>query len=368
MDLSKSQVSFSHAEERRRTFWSIYILDRLVSCGRARPPAILEASCQLQLPCNEDVWRSGQWQKTQTLEGFSNRRLSDARDYSPFALVVLTTYALSRSAQYQLQQYNIRSKDPPWDPKSDFASIMSDLLYLESHFDFDRPATEIVKQILGPGGPIKQSHAGPTIFAHAMFYLSNCLLNHPFLVRRRLELSEVKGSTTSFLSRTFASSREYATRLINLLDETSGAGLVVLTSFYGYCAVIAGSIHGLYCHAADADIALESFQLLQKCTTFLDGLSCYWRNCSNMVGILPTVRALAQANFETSEKYLTEFCGKQCSVPVARPASPAHTSTRSHGCRNDVVTHGLQHHVQHAGLISRGSSLRRQPELCFGRE
>lgn len=280
-----SEQSFSEMEERRRTFWSIYILDRLVSCGRGRPPAILEACCQLQLPCDEQVWRSGQWEKTQTLEGFSGRRLSDAEDYDPFALVVLTAYALSRCAQYTLQDYNIRSRDPPWDPNSDFASILSDLLYLESQFDLNRPSAGVVRQAFGEAEHIDQSRAGPIIFAHAIFYLSNCLLHHPFLIRRRLQLSGAKASP-SFLSRTFETSRDYAVRLTNLLQDASEAGCIVLTSFYGYCAVVAGSIHGLHCHSQHTDVAAVSSQLLHSSNTFLERLSRYWKNCCAMVSEL----------------------------------------------------------------------------------
>lgn len=123
-------MNFSPAdqEERRRVFWSLYLLDRIVSCGRGRPPAILEASCQLQLPCDEKAWKEGRLQTTDTLDQLSNKALLNEMDLGPFALVIIMAYVLSRAAQYMLQQYNIRSRDPPWDPSSDFALISSDLL------------------------------------------------------------------------------------------------------------------------------------------------------------------------------------------------------------------------------------------------
>jgi hypothetical protein len=38
-----ASMNYIEQEERRRVFWSVYLLDKLISCGRARSPAILNA-------------------------------------------------------------------------------------------------------------------------------------------------------------------------------------------------------------------------------------------------------------------------------------------------------------------------------------
>ncbi|KAM6525900.1 hypothetical protein FALCPG4_011432 [Fusarium falciforme] len=137
-------------EERRRVFWSIYLLDRLVSCGRCRPPAVLDASCQLQLPCDEPTYRNGYWQSTMTLEEFISRKpLPESVLHSPLARVTLMAYSLARAAGYMLQQFNIRNHNPPWDANSDFASIESDLLYVETALQSSKSAAEIEARRLG---------------------------------------------------------------------------------------------------------------------------------------------------------------------------------------------------------------------------
>lgn len=40
---ASSNMNDVEREEHRRVFWSVYLLDKLVSCGRARPPAVLNA-------------------------------------------------------------------------------------------------------------------------------------------------------------------------------------------------------------------------------------------------------------------------------------------------------------------------------------
>lgn len=66
-------------------------------------------------------------------------------------------YIPSRAAQYMLQQYNICSRDPPWDPDSDFSSISSDLLYIESQFDIGKPIKDIMADEVTSGDSIENS-------------------------------------------------------------------------------------------------------------------------------------------------------------------------------------------------------------------
>jgi hypothetical protein len=282
---SESDLSYSDQEERRRVFWSIYLLDRIVSCGRARPPAILEASCQLQLPCDEQIWRAREWQKTEMLDQLSNKALLETKSQAPFALVVMMAYSLSRTAQYMLQDYNIRSRDPPWDANSDYASITSDLLYIESQLEVGRPIMDVIRDDFTEDGTIDQSRAGPVIFSVALFYLCHCLLNHPFLLRHRLEISNTK-APRRFLSRSFELGRSYAQRLTFILRDARLAGCTVSASFYGYCAVIAGTIQTLYMYSQNEIHQQDALECVQQNLTTLEEIARYWRNVRSMVRII----------------------------------------------------------------------------------
>lgn len=282
---SESDLSYSDQEERRRVFWSIYLLDRIVSCGRARPPAILEASCQLQLPCDEQIWRAREWQKTEMLDQLSNKALLETKSQAPFALVVMMAYSLSRTAQYMLQDYNIRSRDPPWDANSDYASITSDLLYIESQLEVGRPIMDVIRDDFTEDGTIDQSRAGPVIFSVALFYLCHCLLNPPFLLRHRLEISNTK-APRSFLSRSFELGRSYAQRLTFILRDARLAGCTVSASFYGYCAVIAGTIQTLYMYSQNEIHQQDALECVRQNLTTLEEIARYWRNVRSMVRII----------------------------------------------------------------------------------
>ena len=307
-----AHLPFADQEERRRVFWSVYLLDRLISCGRGRPPAILDASCQLQLPCDERTWQSGSWKRTPNLEQLSNRTLLGAEQQGPFAHVVVMAYTLGRGAQYMLQEFNIRSRDPPWDAQSDFASIESDLLYLESHLQMRQSPMDIIARYCSTDGRIEQSSAGPIIFSHALFHLCYCLLNHPFLLRRRLQSCRM-AAPSSFLSRAFDSGWEHAKQLTDLLRETRIAGCIAQTSFYGYCSVVAGTIAALHQYSDNEWKQQRSSLLLQENINYLEEISRYWPNVSSIVSpasskirpCLIIIKITVMCNERICERYIT---------------------------------------------------------------
>ncbi|KAH7160556.1 hypothetical protein B0J13DRAFT_128872 [Dactylonectria estremocensis] len=282
-------------EERRRVFWSVYLLDRLVSCGRCRPPAVLDASCQLQLPCDEPTYRDGCWQSTMTLEEFISRKpFPESVLHSPLACVTLMAYALARAAGYMLQQFNIRNHNPPWDANSDFASIESDLLYVEIALLPSKSAATIVSSHRLPDGSIDQPSAGPGIFSMALFHLCHCILYHPFLLRRRIS-SFLLSAPSSFLSRSFGSAWEHARAMIELLQEARRLGVIVQASFYGYCMVVAGSIVGLHCHNDQPWRANDSARLLSESIEIARDIGLYWNNGATMAIFLQRFSDLRMA-------------------------------------------------------------------------
>ncbi|KIW85127.1 hypothetical protein Z517_00516 [Fonsecaea pedrosoi CBS 271.37] len=278
---SRNALSHADQEERRRVFWSLYLLDKLVTCGRAQPPAILDASCQLQLPCSEVAWRAGLEQKTLNLQQLFSRTGSNpvAYDAGPFTNVIAMAYTLSRAAQYMLQQFNMQSQEPPWDANSEFAGIQSDLLYLESRLEMHKSPTEVMAGHT-VDGEIDQQSAGPAIFSRALFHLCYCLLHHPLLLRRRLESCHIPGPS-SFLSRAFDTAWEHSKRLTLLLQEARYSGATTRASFFGYCTVVAGTIVALHRHHWSESKRLESAELLKCNINFLDDLGQFYRNaCS----------------------------------------------------------------------------------------
>ena len=54
------QTTWTEIEERRRVWWAIFILDRLVATGSKRPCVLPEPTQECRLPSDDTVWDSGQ--------------------------------------------------------------------------------------------------------------------------------------------------------------------------------------------------------------------------------------------------------------------------------------------------------------------
>uniref|UniRef100_A0A8H7KAT8 Xylanolytic transcriptional activator regulatory domain-containing protein n=1 Tax=Bionectria ochroleuca TaxID=29856 RepID=A0A8H7KAT8_BIOOC len=187
MEEPSSTFSIVEQEERRRTFWSIYLLDKLVSCGRSRPPAIADEDCRASLPCDEEAFRQGSFQKTATLYQVSNWTADSDRIGGNFALTILAASALGRCARYVLHQ---RDADElaPWDQRSEFASINTYLLLVSHHLRIESTSVDDIAQAhMKPDGSLDYQDAAHVVFSFAVFHLCYCLLNHPILLRLRVQ-------------------------------------------------------------------------------------------------------------------------------------------------------------------------------------
>lgn len=274
-------------EERRRTFWSIYLLDKLVSCGKSRPPAIFDEDCQVQLPCDEDKFRGGQFQKTATLYQVSNLVADFDHIGGNFALTILAASALGRCARYVLHQ---READEmaPWDQRSEFASINMYLLQIGRHLRIDNTSVDdIAREYRKPDGSLDHQRASHLIFSYTVFHLCYCLLNHPILLRLRLQRLSYR-IPTNFLLRGLHTSTEHASMVIDLLHKSSTAGFPIQASFYAYTATLAGSIIVAVQSAKVAGPvpATKLAQDSQRALGILERMGHVWEHASKMVGWL----------------------------------------------------------------------------------
>ncbi|KIV78541.1 hypothetical protein PV11_06186 [Exophiala sideris] len=277
-------------EERRRLFWSIYLLDRFVSCSKQRPPAILDADCQVQLPGDEADFRHGIYKKTDTLTvlGTGASSVHSSCKPSQFALLVLMACILGRCARYMLDHRESTEERAPFNPSSEYVTISSVLLYYDSFIDSGNPVDHDVRQgRFEQGTQIDQQMVGHVIFTRVLFHLCHCLLNHPFLLRQRVISMPAKTPTT-WLARSLETGLEHAGLLTKVFLDAKNSGCMVAGSFYGYCLLIAGTIHALYTHSQDSEVQQESLENLVGDLGYLDDIAKYWKNTTLIASGLRT--------------------------------------------------------------------------------
>ncbi|KAF5548289.1 zn 2cys6 transcription factor [Fusarium mexicanum] len=248
-------LSYSQQEERRRVFWSVYLLDRLVSCGRGRPPAIVDASCH-----------EGGLMGQDTIVG---------RDDEPNSLDISTPMSFD-------PDFNIRGPHPPWDPGSDFAGIESDLLHFEAYLEIQRPIDEILAPYVLAEGVVDSQSSGPIIFSRALFHLCYCLLNHPFLLRRRINTCR-NLAPVSFIKRSSDLAWLHAQQMMVLIRESRKLGCSFHASSSGYAVTVAGSIIALWTYDEHSPTSQEAHILLDEALGYLDIIGHHWSNVKTMV-------------------------------------------------------------------------------------
>ncbi|KIW19925.1 hypothetical protein PV08_00500 [Exophiala spinifera] len=290
------QLPFESQEERRRVFWSLYILDRLASCGRGHPATILETSCQLSLPCDELSWRNGKPSTSAaTLNQFTAPQSLPSVKNSPFALVVLCASVLGRATHLMLQGVDDKDTVPPWDHRSNLAATQSNLICLEPSVLLQKPLQQLIHEGFSIDGCIDQPALGPLVFSQTLFHLCYCILYHPFLLNKKLK--NFQGQIpSSFLLHSFETAYEHAKQLVLQIDAAQAAGCRAFVAFYSYAAVVAGSILALCPHDASESMHAEANSIQQVNVAFLARLGQWWNHT-------PVALSLLQRLIRESHKF-----------------------------------------------------------------
>jgi hypothetical protein len=282
MSEPETLLSPTEREEFRRTFWSVYLLDKLVSCGRDRPMVLRDDDCSIQLPCSELSFRAGMSEQTTTLQRLS--KISDEAherlDY--FALMIWLASCVGHTSRQMLQNRGDENI-PPWNSESEFMKSLSRLFESETMVGYPGlTLSHAVQKDFTTRDGIDQQRIGPLIFSQMLFHLCHSLLSHPFLLRERLKAFR-RPAPSSFLREAFMRCHEHTDCILQLAADARVAGCNIETSFYGYCVCIAGGIQVLYLNDNSAEVRKKSHGQLQYTLDFLSGLANKWKNIRSMV-------------------------------------------------------------------------------------
>lgn len=276
----------SAQEELRRTLWSVFLLDKLATCGRHRPSLFLERTIQLQLPCSEESFRTSTHEHVVTLEEVPGLDDSQMESLKPPAPTIALASILSQVASYAFEHNRSAGQKPPWDHTSEYLSILSQLVRFETFFDrYGDMQTHILNNASTPNG-VNKFITEPDIFSYVLYNLCYCLLQHPFLLRRRLEKCGTR-APIKFLAQTFENCAVHAQELTRTLTNARRAQYKISATFFGYASLVAGSIHSIFQYSPDVLKRTRSLEALQGSLAHLNEKARYWKNSIRMVSKLP---------------------------------------------------------------------------------
>ncbi|KAF2637139.1 hypothetical protein P280DRAFT_139703 [Massarina eburnea CBS 473.64] len=196
---------FIEAETRRRTFWSLYILDTYVSSGRDRNWRIKLEEIHVQLPCSEDSFTFGQPTRTRRLRE-DDRTFQARRDQyyeskqrenghnRPWNNVVSKHEIEWEDAQEGLAWFiralsvfrevsdwtcNVTRRNDdkvPWDPESDFAKLDAALEELKRNLPMS-----LTLDPKRTNGQIASRKYRPYVLLHSVFAICDMALHREYL-------------------------------------------------------------------------------------------------------------------------------------------------------------------------------------------
>ncbi|KAL2205948.1 hypothetical protein CC79DRAFT_1369386 [Sarocladium strictum] len=331
-------------EERKRTFWSLYLQDKFISLTRGRFCVIRDEECKVSLPSTERAFQEGQLEQTPHLQDLTGDCIQqDAADACcPLALIPVMASTLGRVSHYVLHD----TKDPlvllPWSSTAPYAALSSALIQAEHYFGMNEDPTIGLAQRCTVDGVVDQHIAGSFIFSKALFHLSHCLLHHPFLIQQRLQTLKQK-APSSFMRSAWEKCRVHAKSITSLRDMRSH-NVLTLTSLYGYCTMVAGTIHALSINDDRSSVREDGQKHYQSALESLQDLSCYWGHAGLMVKRLERFYSLCQsrdskltpctANTDHSPgetKALWQSVDYSSLATPTRPSSPTRVADRETG-------------------------------------
>lgn len=278
------KLSPASREERRRTLWSIYCLDKMSTCGRRRPALFLDQHCSLHLPCSDFAFHASTEEIVPTLN-----QLKSSEDFtlymvdSPAATVVVIS-VLSQITEYLLQKPKEEIQKPPWDHTSQYPAICTQLARLETMFENNQSIHDQLEASGSLDGAVSTPLSESAIFSYVIYQLCYCVLHHPIVLRCRFSMTHPR-IPTSFLARALESCRVHATELTKTLLNAKKAGYILGASFYGYSMLVSGTLHALFQHSDDPETRLSSAQMLQANLKMLEEKAKIFANSVRMVSL-----------------------------------------------------------------------------------
>ena len=237
------------------------------------------------MPSNEQAYRQGADHPTPTLGLLVGDApiVTSLQPLSHFALLILMSATLNRVVQYTLRGDKSHQAVVPWSSTSPYTALGTTLLRIRQNFPINQGVNDTRTRPF-PDNAKHQQIVGPLMYARALFHLSGCLLHHPFLLQQRI-FNDTSRVPLDFLDRAWTSSRSHAEALSRLQDEQALDCYVTVSSFRGYCIMVAGSIHLLYLCDKRKEVQRSSLQHYNDGLNFLQDMSRYWKAAARMVSI-----------------------------------------------------------------------------------
>ncbi|KAJ5095248.1 hypothetical protein N7532_007539 [Penicillium argentinense] len=280
---SKSNMPPSEREMRRRLFWSVYLMDRFITCGSRRPCLISDHSILLRLP-SWSPHAAGLNMEGELFHVGPNIQYSaDSRRKSPSAasLLIDITRILGVTNRYLAAGGVKGDSHFPWHALSNLSKIRQEL-------DIWAAGTQDVFASIEAlfGHP----ESTTLLLSKLIYHLVHCLIYRPFLP---IDLVELRGTGQHQSWQIEATNLcfSHSNAIAELVELGRNSPLVEWPAFVGYCVCTAGTVHvhGVHYKGREGEVFSSSGEFLTREMHQLAWLRNFWAGVQHQRDLLQTI-------------------------------------------------------------------------------
>jgi hypothetical protein len=313
---AQTREEFIAAEERRRTAWTCFLMDSLLSGGKGRRRTLGADDMQIQLPCDTGYFYFGEPVRCQRLDEGPSPNFGSIGIVGYTMMVADTWGAVARWACST-------TDDLPWEPKSEFQSLMRSL----SRWRMSLPP-RLAFSISSLHAHSASDQGQAYCYMHSVYFMSLMFLHRSYLSSLPEDEPRKRAPPGSPLDRQWQEWElqskkdllEVANQVCEMLEEMRAFGLFFLRGlvpWIGFTAYTATGIMLYYYHFPDQNenpnpMKQARDHVVQGCM-FLKDMRGSWPMADTWVS---TFRDLCQPH---SDKEL-------------------HSAKQSNKCRSSTVT------------------------------
>lgn len=241
-------------ECKRRTLWSVYMMDRCNSSGRERSPAIRLEEIRIKLPCAEDDFIFGNDSNAQTyvemISSIQDKNTQELNKVSFYGFTIVLFEIWSKIAKWVGEiggKYEIK---PPWDLHSTFANLSDELGSFQSALP-----RHLIYNSFNLEAHISQG-SGPNFgYLHGLSFLCRIFLNREYL------FCHPDSFTFHWWRNSVKNLMDSVEKLSALIDSLKLRDLMVIAPFTGF-ELFTAAITGLYFYAFPSNILMKNYPFI----------------------------------------------------------------------------------------------------------
>lgn len=176
---SLTALDYISIESKRRTVWSVYMMDKCNSSGRDRATAIRIEDIKIKFPCEEKDFIFGNCGSAMTYENAFNSIYSKSKnkrdEISIYGYKIILFQIWSKIAKWVCEIGGKRDQLRPWDSKSNFATLSCELNTFQDSLNADMILNDFNLE-----AHISQLSAASFGYLHSLLLMCRIFLNREY--------------------------------------------------------------------------------------------------------------------------------------------------------------------------------------------